>query len=390
MDDTWWVKQDQLDDDQKKVFALTIDEDHLIEGPPGSGKTNLLLLRAKQLIGSKYPNVAVVVHTRVLQEFIRSGAPKYGVPPSKIVTFRKLAADLLFRNGAGISLPSEFEVSRGILIEALQSQVKAKRLGKEFSCVLVDEAHDFLPEEVAILRLLGKHFFGVADSRQKIYRGQDAISTLESEVETVRLKLHYRNGIKICIVGDGLAKDPQKVPSLVKTSRYKELALPSSVEVIQGTLEEQCKELLVRVETQRKAYPGEWIGIACPRSEDFDQVISFLRRSRISGHLIVQASEEGYLPFEDGKEICALKLHSAKGLEFRAFHILATEGIKKFPMQRELAFMGVTRAKTSLSIYHSSDLPGYLEEALCLLEPRGAVLGLDALFPIKDIPEENI
>ena len=42
MNDTWWVKQSQLDDDQKKVFTLPIDKDHLVKGPPGSGKTNLL------------------------------------------------------------------------------------------------------------------------------------------------------------------------------------------------------------------------------------------------------------------------------------------------------------------------------------------------------------
>ena len=96
MNDTWWVKQSQLDDDQKNVFTLPIDKDHLVKGPPGSGKTNLLLLRAKQLIGSNYPNVVVVVHTRTLQEFLRSGGPKYGIPQDKILTFRKLGSDLLF------------------------------------------------------------------------------------------------------------------------------------------------------------------------------------------------------------------------------------------------------------------------------------------------------
>ena len=45
MTDTWWVKQGQLDPHQKKVFTLSISDDHLVKGPPGSGKTNLLLLR---------------------------------------------------------------------------------------------------------------------------------------------------------------------------------------------------------------------------------------------------------------------------------------------------------------------------------------------------------
>jgi hypothetical protein len=218
-----------------------------------------------------------------------------------------------------------------------------------------------VPEETAVLRKLGHRFFGVADSRQKIYKEQDSVAKLESETNTVNLRYHYRNGKKICTVADGLAKAPTGEPSLVETSKYDEPKAPSSVEVIcRPSLSAQCLELLARLDTQLKAYPGELIGVACPRGEDLADVIIPLRSSPFSGLIVAQTSEEGYVPFEPAKDICVSKLHSAKGLEFRAFHILATEGLKKFPMQRELTFMGVTRAKTSLCIYHSGDLPGYL------------------------------
>jgi len=390
MNDTWWVKQSQLDDDQKKVFTLPIDKDHLVKGPPGSGKTNLLLLRAKQLIGSNYPNVVVVVHTRTLQEFLRSGGPNYGIPHDKILTFRKLGSDLLFRNGASITLPSDFQKARDMLAEALQAQMNANRLNKEYSCIFADEAQDFLPEEIAVLRKLGQRFFGVADSRQKIYKGQDSVAKLESETNTVKLRFHYRNGIKICTIADGLAKSPTGEPTLVETSKYDEPKAPSSVEVIcRPSLAAQCSELLARLGTQLKAYPGELIGVACPRGEDLTDVITALRSSPYAGQVVAQTSEEGYVPFEPAKDICTSKLHSAKGLEFRAFHILAAEGLKKFPMQRELAFMGVTRAKTSLCIYHSGDLAGYLEGAISMLKPKGVVLGLDDLLDSDDESEEG-
>jgi superfamily I DNA/RNA helicase len=95
---------------------------------------------------------------------------------------------------------------------------------------------------------------------------------------------------------------------------------------------------------------------------------------------VVQTSDDGYEAFDQQRDICVCTLHSAKGLEFRAFHILAAEGLKKFPMQRELTFMGVTRAKTSLCIYHSGDLPSYLEGALSKLNPDSPVVGIDALL----------
>jgi len=385
MTDTWWVKQGQLDPHQKKVFTLSKDEDHLVKGPPGSGKTNLLLLRGKQLIGSNIPNIVIVVHTRTLQEFIRSGAHNYGIAASKIVTFRKLGTDLLYRVGASVTLPPKFDASRDVLVEALQDQIDTGRIQQEHSCVLVDEAQDFLPGEIAILRTLGERFFGVADSRQKIYKGQDSIKKLEKEINTVKLPFHYRNGHKICIVADGLAKEVTGEPTMLETSKYPEAKLESTVEPLAfPTLDEQCDELIDRLDTQIKAYPGELIGIACPRGEDLTPVVERLRNSEFADQLVVQTSDDGYTEFDPDKNICVSKLHSAKGLEFRAFHILAAEGLKKFPLQRELTFMGVTRAKTSLCIYHSGDLPSYLEGALSKLNPDTPIVGLDALLEADD------
>ena len=387
MTNTWWLKQGQLDTYQKNVFTLSITDDHLVKGPPGSGKTNLLLLRGKQLIGSNIPDVVVVVHTRTLQEFIRSGAPTYGIPATKIVTFRKLATDLLYRVGVSVTLPTDFDKSRNVLVNALQAQIDADRIHQEYTCVLVDEAQDFLPEEMGVLRSLGEHFFGVADSRQKIYKGQDSLKQLEKTIDTVTLLFHYRNGHKICVVGDGLAKAPT-TPTLQATSKYPEAKLPSTVDPLPfSTLDEQVDELLARLDTQLKAYPGEFIGVACPRGEDLTVVIDRLRHSPFASQLIVQTSDDGYEAFDPQRSICVCRLHSAKGLEFRAFHILAAEGLKKFPMQRELTFMGVTRAKTSLCIYYSGDLPSYLEGALSKLNGNAPVVGIDALLEADEEDE---
>jgi hypothetical protein len=45
----WWIGESELDDDQKAVIGLSAEGSHLVLGPPGSGKTNILLLRAKYL-----------------------------------------------------------------------------------------------------------------------------------------------------------------------------------------------------------------------------------------------------------------------------------------------------------------------------------------------------
>ena len=88
MGDTWWIGEDQLDDEQKDVIGLPLDSSFLITGPPGCGKTNLLLLRANYLTLAGLPNIAIVVFTRSLQEFIASGGHQYAFPASKIMTSR--------------------------------------------------------------------------------------------------------------------------------------------------------------------------------------------------------------------------------------------------------------------------------------------------------------
>jgi hypothetical protein len=46
--------------------------------------------------------------------------------------------------------------------------------------------------------------------------------------------------------------------------------------------------------------------------------------------------------------------------------------------------MAVTRAKTSLTFYHSADLPPYLQEALLALKPAAPVAKLAQLFKTQN------
>ncbi len=69
MKDTWWVNQKKLDPDQLEIIGLGLNGSYLIQGPPGSGKSNLLLLRANYLIKKGRTNVIVLVFTKSLEQF---------------------------------------------------------------------------------------------------------------------------------------------------------------------------------------------------------------------------------------------------------------------------------------------------------------------------------
>jgi superfamily I DNA/RNA helicase len=138
-----------------------------------------------------------------------------------------------------------------------------------------------------------------------------------------------------------------------------------------STISEQCDIIVAALETQLQAYPGELLGIICPQHKELEQVKDILSRSRIANLCVFQDPNAGYVPFDSQRPICLSTLHSAKGLEFRALHMVACDTLKKFPQNnRNMTFTGVTRAKTSLSLYYIDDLYGYFERALTVLSPR--------------------
>src|ERR1700741_2473323 len=120
MNNTWWVGLEELNDEQKAVIALPIGKSYLVSGPPGCGKTNLLLLRANYLYLAGQENLQVVVFTRTLQEFIVSGGTQYDFPLGKVKTSTKFFEDLLFQYGVKLSLPDDFEALRRCLLEESQ------------------------------------------------------------------------------------------------------------------------------------------------------------------------------------------------------------------------------------------------------------------------------
>src|SRR3990172_1955468 len=81
---SWWLDISDLDDDQKEVIALPPTGNYFILGPPGSGKTNLLLLRAEYLIRKDQPNLFVLMYNKPLHEFVVRGGAQYDVPATKI------------------------------------------------------------------------------------------------------------------------------------------------------------------------------------------------------------------------------------------------------------------------------------------------------------------
>jgi superfamily I DNA/RNA helicase len=141
---TWWRKLDDLDEAQKTFIQLAPQGRFLLDGPPGSGKTNLLLLRAQFVAGSGDKNVLIVTYTNVLADFIRSGiALKNLISPSQIRTFHSWAVEHVGQYLGWKAVPikkNDFdEKARAKLVEAvLKANKKAPSKGNYIVGKLAD------------------------------------------------------------------------------------------------------------------------------------------------------------------------------------------------------------------------------------------------------------
>jgi superfamily I DNA/RNA helicase len=367
METTWWTQPEQLDTYQKAVVALPLTGDHLVVGPAGSGKTNLLVLRGTYLYGAGVQNIVVMTFGRVLREFLASGSANYNFPVNKIQTYVRWAARLITEARGEFDSTGNFEVLRKRIQVALDEVASEGNPANIVDCILLDEAQDYSEHELVTIKKFAKQIFAVGDNRQRIYEAHGSIEYLKKHVDTINeLPFHYRNGIKICRVADGIHAELGSDVGMESSSNYDEAQYPSTVLAsTEPSVTAQTENAIPEIETQLRAYPDGMIGVLCPRHRDLELAAKVLQASSVADHVQVQKYADGYAAFDGERRIVVTTIHGAKGLEFRALHLVGMDKISKFPkLQRNLAYTAVTRAKTSLAIYHNGELPGYLENGI--------------------------
>ena len=306
-----------------------------------------------------------------MREFIRAGGEHYNFDPDNVWTSRTFFDRLLTEAHAVYERDGKFEEDRHRRIAALEGAFPSGR-DPIFDVILLDEAQDYLESEIKLFRRLAHNLFMVADLRQQIYPGEAVSDVLRAMVDDVLpLRFHYRSGQPICQVADkiGMTFSSGYEP-ILPTCNYNSPSMRPSVDVFTGDIEAQAAEIANRLAVQRRTYPDALLGVISPRLVELRMIAQALEASSLGNQLCVQDREDGYQNIRTDRPIWMSTVHGAKGLEFRALHFAGAEHVKSFRAeQKRLAYTGVTRAKTSLVVYHHHALPGYFDAALNSINP---------------------
>jgi DNA helicase IV len=322
-------------------------------------------------------NFRVLAFTQTLVRFLRaSGA----VPDQKIMTATKFLDDQLFQLEARRISELDMDKRRPLVAEALLDHLRNNNKRGLIHTLLVDEIQDYTKQELAVFAELAEHLFFVGDIRQQIHTSDTThkdLDAMKSQFNVVELEMHYRIGRNICALADRIAKPAKGHKPISDGCQYNEAKNQSTVERITAPLVQQIGMIISRIKTQLDTFPDEFIGVLCPGG-----ALNMVTEALVEelGDLVCVQKQGEYQDFDLEKPIIVSTIHSGKGLEYRCVHIPSAESLKRTPHSRELIYTAVTRAKTTVTIYHENSLNDFLEDALKSGEPPPAPPTIDSLF----------
>jgi len=177
-----------LSREQLNVYEASLDQNMMINGAAGSGKTILAIYRAKQL-EKNGKKVLFIVYTKILLEFTKLAALQFGLKNIDIMTIQ----DLSFKT-----------FNRRIFKHDELSEKQVKWMIDKcggYDHVIVDEGQDFnIKMYTSIYQKLGYTHTICCDDKQAIFEvdfDKEKVKTVYNPMDENLLKFTYRNPVNI-------------------------------------------------------------------------------------------------------------------------------------------------------------------------------------------------
>ncbi|MEZ0447369.1 3'-5' exonuclease [Cellulomonas sp. ICMP 17802] len=346
-----------LDRQQADVVADDASEVVVVTGPPGSGKTLVLVARARR-VALAHPKwtIQVLCFNNMLVSYLESLVAD--VPNIQVNTFGKFA----HRYGFRVHLSDE-----GLAGRDVARHLPVLRANPPLDALVIDEAQDFFPSwiDFAVASVRPGHG-GIAvagDPKQALYReGLDDGIAVEGrlEVRQVVLQRPYRSTRQILDVTSALG------PSSVVSGRAHAFeGEPVDLvwsEKIDGQAASVARDAKRLIESGQRN-PQD-IGVLVTRKFHIGRLRAALEGAGVPVRA-VYANQAGSFSLGE-PTVTVMTVHSAKGLEFDVVFLVGLENLPEGEQSEEAerqgraGYVGMTRARDQLIVTYSKD-NAYLE-----------------------------
>jgi len=328
---------------QRQAIELPVEGHHAVLAAAGSGKTHLLVERARYLLSNGVPSNRIVLttFTREAAEHLRERLRERGVHGVRVGTMHALARQWLAVRA------SEPDFERWLRESAAQ--------GKRDKWLLVDEAQDLSPEQWTWVQAHGRAVFAVGDERQAIYawRGAKAggLTDWAAQTAPIQGRLLDEGG------SVALSVNRRCAAPIVALANALPLNMPAT----------QALHEAGDVQLQRCA----------SRDDELDAIVAWLeaRRGDDAAVLARSNAEVAWLKSRlklRGFDVPVMTIHAAKGREWEA--VAVSLGLRK-PSEaaaeaNQTWYVALTRAKRALLLTSVGLMPPALEHAWARVATR--------------------
>ncbi|MDR2186631.1 MAG: NERD domain-containing protein/DEAD/DEAH box helicase [Azonexus sp.] len=361
-------------DMNQELIARSMGEGHrIVRGVAGSGKTLILAFRAEQIAKAASRPVLLLSFANGITARLENAMQDRGVEDKVIVsTFHSWCWKML--RLYGLPQPNEKDIPdyterQGAAVNAVLNAVERGLIpGGQYDAVLIDEAHDFEPQWLALAaRMVNpdtRALMVVYDDAQAIYKGRKRPVWKELGIEaagrTTVLKVNYRNTAQILRFARQFAADVINAPG-VCAGAEDAILLP----------EDAGRQGVEPVVRQCVDYDGEghaiaeWLLSRKTAGYQWAQMALLYPEHGIGERFEKILAKQG-LPCDVAKRnrnriqtkqdaVRLLTMHSAKGLEFPCVAIGGLGALKAEKPEDDirLTYVAITRATHEVFITYS-------------------------------------
>jgi superfamily I DNA/RNA helicase len=352
---SWLVTPSELTPEQQRAVQLGPTEHRAILGGPGSGKTQILLHRARYLCDTQRVSperFRIFVYTNVLKDYIKAALRDLRLPEENVVTFDHWCRTY-YQAHINSRLPWDSEkkcpdfdeIRRAVLAHASSHPPL-------FDFVMVDEGQDLTDEIFAFLGKVSRHVTVCLDNKQQIYDSGSTEAGILASLGIRKRNINLIEAFRVCPylveVASHLISDPQEREAFRNQTRQPQTERQTPLLYFYRTLEDDRKNLQQIV--RERQLKGDRIAILLPQNRHVFGCANGLLDAGIEIEVPPQRfGKKSYLEHDfSSSRPKLMSYHSAKGLTFDSVFMPGlTQSL--FPhasgerLQR-LLFVAITRA----------------------------------------------